>query len=1719
MKKILFLLVLTAGMLPGLRAQTCSSCGGSGVSLGDDTSPSLDISLGTLQFGLPAGDLSFDGSLPIPQLVTPASLQLSAPLPDLITVVNNADGSLRQVNAPQALADIPVPPTTNGYVINLYYPSHISWQTNVYQVTGNPFATWMITNADPNGAGQLQVSESMSGSLLKQWTYTYSTSTGAWTVQDLAGVAETMILTNLNSSLYQVINSVQYASGSVAQLTAKTYQNFNWGSALVQIAVGATNAPEVTTYTYYDPAPYTGGNTLPVRTVVNPDGSWEWYGTNAYDSNGNITNVYSSFGDITLAYATNNAGGGARRTLYTYDPTAAGVSDSGDNGTCNAIIPRRTINYIGGQEVSRSYTVFPAVNMRLDILCTTPGAAWNASGNLTTTNYFYSNPNDPNQFALQSVIRPDGTMTAYNYITNGLYRTNITVYGQANASYTGVVDGVSNVVVLNYAGYTVSSAAYDVRSGVLLASDTYGNFDSYGRPQQVTHLDNTTEQFAYDCCGLDTTVNKDGVTTEYLYDPARRQIGYEQVFNTSVIAYTNLLDAAGRALQSIRVGSDNSSIVMGQSGYDLAGELIARTNALNGATFYTRTNDPATGGLIRTTINPDGGGVTNYYYADGSLKKAVGTALHGKACGYGYATDVNNNTCTYTAETNLNTDGSLSSEWTKTFTDMAGRTTEVLFADGSKSLSFYNAKGQLWKQVDPDNVTTLYTYNGRGEVAHAITALNSGTQAISSYSSLISSLGTITGSGSTDRITQTTNDVTSDHGANVRRSRTFAWLDGQSTGTLVSQTETSADGLSAWQTRYRDAGTPVTSTNTVSYGGNSRTVINNAPDGSYAISLYSYGRLSSSTRYDSTSAQIGATTYSYDAHGRQYQVTDARNGTTTYGYNNADQVNSVAAPMSQTTTTHYDNMLRPDYVTQPDNTVVNSVYLLTGELGMQYGSRTYPVAYTYDYAGRMKTMTTWTNYATSGGAAVTTWKYDGYRGFLTNKVFDDGKGPSYQYTSAGRLWKRAWARMVGGQPLVTTYKYDNAGGLTNVIYSDSTPGVTNVYDRLGRLSRASWTNITDTLTYNLANELLSESFSGGILNGLSVTNGYDADLRRTALAALQSNNPLIQQSFGFDAASRLSTVLTVDGGLGTLSATYNYIANSPLVGQITFKSNSVTRMTTTKQYDYLNRLTQISSVPSGTGILPVSFNYNYNLANQRTKDVLADGSYWVYQYDALGQATNGVKYFADGTLVPGQQFGYLFDDIGNRKQTQSGGDQSGAGLRPANYTVNNLNQITVRDYPGTNDIIGASIMTNAVMVNGQTAWRKEEYFWATVKSNNTAAAQWEGVSVVSGSFTNNGNLLVPQTPQNFIYDADGNLVSDGLWTNVWNTENRLVCSTSLTNVPSGGRMKEEWSYLPDGRWSQRIVSSWNGSAYVPQYTNKFVWDGQVLAAIVDQTNGLVMSFMRGLDLSGSLQGAGGVGGLLAVSFKTNGTHFAAFDGNGNVAALVSAADGTATANYEYGPFGEAVRITGTVGRLNPIRFSTQFADDVRNVLKYLYREYTPSTGIWPNRDPLDEPGFELLRNAKATIMDSRAKRGLSRVLGGRYVYQFLRNNPVDFTDLYGLDVNNVPPCSPYPDCDYPPTPTPVYDPWDDGYMNCWFDCMLGLPTVSHVLQEAGGNNVIARSYYLKTDGRFKACGKCSKVLVPKLASKLSLVGWFVSSAEACHCASKCSELVIENGVY
>jgi uncharacterized protein RhaS with RHS repeats len=45
-----------------------------------------------------------------------------------------------------------------------------------------------------------------------------------------------------------------------------------------------------------------------------------------------------------------------------------------------------------------------------------------------------------------------------------------------------------------------------------------------------------------------------------------------------------------------------------------------------------------------------------------------------------------------------------------------------------------------------------------------------------------------------------------------------------------------------------------------------------------------------------------------------------------------------------------------------------------------------------------------------------------------------------------------------------------------------------------------------------------------------------------------------------------------------------------------------------------------------------------------------------------------------------------------------------------------------------------------------------------------------------------------------------------------------------------------------------------------------------------------------------------------------------------------------------GPFGELIRATGPMAKLNPFRFSTKYQDDETDFLYYGYRYYNPSTG-------------------------------------------------------------------------------------------------------------------------------------------------------------------------------
>jgi len=348
-----------------------------------------------------------------------------------------------------------------------------------------------------------------------------------------------------------------------------------------------------------------------------------------------------------------------------------------------------------------------------------------------------------------------------------------------------------------------------------------------------------------------------------------------------------------------------------------------------------------------------------------------------------------------------------------------------------------------------------------------------------------------------------------------------------------------------------------------------------------------------------------------------------------------------------------------------------------------------------------------------------------------------------------------------------------------------------------------------------------------------------------------------------------------------------------------------------------------------------------------------------------------------------------FDDIGNRTATKAGGDENGANLRSTTYVPNRLNRYKGRSVPRAVDIMGVGLATGSVTVNGQSTYRKGEYFRKelTVTGNN---ADWLSIQVQGAGQSESGSVFVPPAAESFSYDADGNLLSDGRWSYGWDAENRLT--NIVANTTAGPQLRILLEYDWQGRRIGKRV--WNNTTATgtPILNEKYVYDGWNLIAVLNSSFSLLHSFMWGTDLSGSMQGAGGVGGLLAITDSTQGTHFAAIDGNGNVAGLVNAATGGISAQYEYGPFGEVIRATGPMAKANPFRFSTKYQDDETDLVYYGYRYYSASMGIWLSRDPIEELGFRL------------NNRSASFRFGKGQGYDYCFNSPVNAVDLLGLSV-------------------------------------------------------------------------------------------------------------------
>ena len=214
------------------------------------------------------------------------------------------------------------------------------------------------------------------------------------------------------------------------------------------------------------------------------------------------------------------------------------------------------------------------------------------------------------------------------------------------------------------------------------------------------------------------------------------------------------------------------------------------------------------------------------------------------------------------------------------------------------------------------------------------------------------------------------------------------------------------------------------------------------------------------------------------------------------------------------------------------------------------------------------------------------------------------------------------------------------------------------------------------------------------------------------------------------------------------------------------------------------------------------------------------------------------------------------------------------------------------------------------------------------------------------------------------YDADGNLTADGVFTYAYDAACRL------TSVSSNGVTVATFAYDATGRRVRK---------FTPTATHTYFYDDwNLVKEIVARTDGTISTihYYWGKDLSSTLQGAGGVCGLLYLTIDGM-PYVPCYDNNGNITRYLDSS-GATVAQYTYDSFGRTISATGPLADAFPHRFSTKYFDHETGLYYYGYRYYSPVLMRWLNRDPIGEDGgLNLHSAAKNNLLSQFDVLGMS----------------------------------------------------------------------------------------------------------------------------------------------
>lgn len=380
---------------------------------------------------------------------------------------------------------------------------------------------------------------------------------------------------------------------------------------------------------------------------------------------------------------------------------------------------------------------------------------------------------------------------------------------------------------------------------------------------------------------------------------------------------------------------------------------------------------------------------------------------------------------------------------------------------------------------------------------------------------------------------------------------------------------------------------------------------------------------------------------------------------------------------------------------------------------------------------------------------------------------------------------------------------------------------------------------------------------------------------------------------------------------------------------------------TTYGYDNAGRLQTVldDRLPSGQ-----PYRYSYAASSPWLAQIAMPGGHTTIRTpDSLGRLLSTTTKRSDATVI--DSFAYTYDRAGQRSLETTpettrtfGYDQYRQLTSAITGPESSLALALSYDF----DSIGNRLTTRSI--GPETQNPKPE---TTTTYTTNAVNQYTGIDTASS--TSGTSTSTPA------YDDNGNTTATSGSALTWDDENRLSTSTDgiITTM-----------YVYDGLGRRVEKSEYEGA--VLKRTSRYVYDCwrvvEELSSTSTSSFNLVRSYTRGLDLSGSFEGAGGIGSMLALTAPVTAdgqpttelqSASYVYDGNGNVTALV-ADDGTARAVYRYDPFGQRLVATGPWADLNPYQFSSKERDASTGFYYYGFRYYNPSTGRWPSRDPIGE---------------------------------------------------------------------------------------------------------------------------------------------------------------------